>query len=203
MGGDDRIFGSATVRSQLFGDVRTVSGTPNIIGGDDTIYGGGDLIVLGNGNVFVRAGLGANTYYTGAGTGTITYFDSVGGVRVDLKTNAAFGGDASGDRIAYFERLNGSATAGDVIKGTDGGNITKGFGGNDFLASRDGTDRLLGNGGADTSNLIEVTIRTSSRISRTMPIRLRSVAMDPVTTPCRAQVRSAAMLFSTSEVATH
>jgi Ca2+-binding RTX toxin-like protein len=115
----------------LFGDVNvnTITGAA----GDDTIEGGG----------------GADNLDGGTGADSLSYRRSAAGVYVDLGTNTASGGDATGDTIANFESVIGSAHA-DVLVGSAGDNAISGLGGGDFLFGNAGLDVVTGGAGNDT-----------------------------------------------------
>lgn len=144
----------------------TISGTQgaNLIygyGGNDLVYNrnGDDHVDLGDGNDFVLAGNGADTLIGGNGTDNVSYYYSVGGVSVDLASNAVSGGWAANDTISEFENIVGSSLYSDTLKGTNGDNILRGYAGNDLMYDRagndlvdlgDGNDYVLVGGGADT-----------------------------------------------------
>lgn len=147
--GNDTLYGSAGANTLHTG------------GGNDFAYdlGGNDVVDLGAGNDFVLAGGGNDTYIGGAGTDTLSYFNSTSGVVVDLASGYAAGGLAAGDSISGFERIYGSATGNDFLRGSSGNNVIRGYGGNDIVYDRggndlvdlgDGNDFILAGGGADT-----------------------------------------------------
>jgi Ca2+-binding RTX toxin-like protein len=124
------------LRGSAFGDwlagdvnINTITGAA----GDDTIEGGG----------------GADNLDGGVGTDSLSYRRSTAGVYVDLATNAASGGDATGDTIANFESVVGSAHV-DVLVGSAGDNAISGLGGGDFLFGGAGLDVVTGGAGNDT-----------------------------------------------------
>ena len=85
----------------------------------------------------------------GAGNDILDYSHSLVGVSVNLTTNFAFGGFATGDVISNFENLRGSAAA-DDLEGTSGANQLFGGDGNDTLYGFAGMDMVYGGAGDDT-----------------------------------------------------
>ena len=80
------------------------------------------------------------------------------GVTINLTTNSASGGDATGDTISGFENVTGGSGA-DTLTGTSGANVIDGGGGadvieggagDDVLDGSAGNDRIALEGGADT-----------------------------------------------------
>ena len=141
---DDFIMGAAATGNP--GDANYMPMSEEIEGGD-----GGDWLRGGNG-----------------GGDTVSYENSDRRVRVDLGNTAGddpaadatgdaiasvSGGHATGDKIAGFENVKGSAY-GDVLEGLDGtpgnpGSTLWGLGGDDSLIGRAGNDTLEGGAGAD------------------------------------------------------
>ena len=121
-------------------------------GGDDTIYGGGydDFLFGGDGNDWLHGGHGADLLHGGDGSDTASYiipgYGAQGGVTVNLKTGAAFGGDAAGDILVSIENVEGSSWD-DTLIGDDGHNSLYGDAGHDVLVGGDEIDGLYG--GAD------------------------------------------------------
>lgn len=168
--GDDRIIGNTVVNRLDGGD------------GDDVLHGGpgNDGLWGSDGNDTLVGGAGADRYYGGGDSDTVSYFDSPQGVTVRLHSQAASGGDASGDsfpslvdvtytdadgvaqtdRLPDVEHLTGSALddtlAGDRrdnnIDGGAGDDTLYGGpgGGDDVMTGGPGNDRLFGGQGADT-----------------------------------------------------
>ena len=138
----------------------------------------------------IEGGDGADDLIGGTGIGdTVSYANSDRGVRVDLaggqdvidaaNTATASGGHASGDDIAGFENVRGSAfddnltarstdtdtsTAGvqdgSMLWGLDGDDTLKGVGGNDTLEGGAGADELDG-GASQTTE--DVTANTEGK----------------------------------------
>ncbi len=85
----------------------------------------------------------------GGGNDILDYSLSLGGVTVNIATNFAFGGFATGDVISNFENLRGSASA-DDLSGNNGANQIFGGAGNDTIAGGAGADLVDGGDGNDT-----------------------------------------------------
>ena len=130
--------------------------------GNDTILGGAgdDILDGGDGDDVLMGQAGADTFRGGAGVDTVDYSnESPFQLLVNLQTNIASGGTASGDTFDSIENLIGSDDRIDRFIGTDddnhfwgrgGGDVFNGGGGNDILdGGRDG-DILYGDEGDDT-----------------------------------------------------
>ena len=85
----------------------------------------------------------------GGGNDVLDYSLSLGGVTVNIATNFAFGGFATGDVISNFENLRGSASA-DDLSGNNGANQIFGGAGNDTISGGAGADVIDGGEGSDT-----------------------------------------------------
>ncbi len=146
----ENITGSQTQNNFIYGNF---AGN-KIIGGDksDRVEGrgGGDEIKTAGGNDRIEADFGANTYNGGNGFDILSYDASSDGVRVDLSSDKAWGGDAAGDTIMNIEHLYGTSEN-DKFWGDNARNIFKGYDGNDSLYGRNGADALYG--GADNDKL--------------------------------------------------
>ncbi len=146
----ENILGSKTQNNFIYGS----SAGNRITGGDksDRIEGrgGGDEIETAGGNDRIEADYGANTYDGGSGFDILSYDASSDGVRVDLLSEEAWGGDAAGDTIMNIEHLYGTSEN-DKFWGDNARNIFKGYEGNDSLYGRNGADALYG--GADNDKL--------------------------------------------------
>ncbi len=129
-------------------------------GGDDLIFGyaGNDKIDGGSGNDTIEGGAGADDMDGGSGIDTLSYRDSYYGVRIDLASGYASGGDATGDTFSGFENIIGS-NYGDILYGDGGANrlegrngddSLRGFGGSDIIYGGSGNDTIEGGAGADT-----------------------------------------------------
>jgi Ca2+-binding RTX toxin-like protein len=134
----------------------TLNGVENVIGSsfNDNLLGSAaaNNLVGGDGNDFIEGRGGADVLDGGNGTfDTLSYVSSAAGVTVNLTTNTATGGDATGDIISNFENIFGSNAA-DTLTGSAGSNNLRGRGGNDVLSGMAGDDVLFGGNGADTLN---------------------------------------------------
>ena len=167
----ERIDGTAaadTLDARLSTSSETLSG----LGGNDTLRGGtgNDTIFGGDGNDLISGGAGADSLDGGTGTDTLDYAASNAATTVNLQTNTASGGHATGDTIANFENVIGSAFDDNITLSGRAGTITAGDGadtlfgganddliyggaGNDTLSGGAGNDTLSGDAGSDTFNV--------------------------------------------------
>ena len=125
-----------------------------MIGGfatDDVIIGSvlKDNINGNGGNDVVRGGAGSDTLSGGGGDDIVSYAGSALGVTINLATDSASGGDASGDTIQGFEGVTGG-NGSDVLTGDDDDNAISGSAGNDSIFGGLGADVLNGGSGNDT-----------------------------------------------------
>jgi Ca2+-binding RTX toxin-like protein len=129
--GNDRLFGG--------------KGNDTLLGGqgDDTLEGGaGDDVMSGQAGVDVFKG--------GKGVDTVDYSkESPFQLLVNLETNTASGGTASGDTFDSIENLIGSDDRIDRFIGTDDDNHFWGQGGGDYFNGRGGNDILDGGNDGD------------------------------------------------------
>lgn len=146
--GNDRIWG-------LDGNDTIIAGAGNdSISGDaghDSILGGAgiDTILGGLGDDTIEGGLGADKIDGGNGIDTVTYANSNIGVTVNLAISTqTSAGDASGDVLANFENLIGSAYN-DKITGNSSNNALWGGAGNDVINAGNGNDVIYGESGSD------------------------------------------------------
>jgi hypothetical protein len=107
--------------------------------GDDTIFGGiGDDGIkggLGDDELFgeegfdvIEGGAGADLIDGGDGSNdTASYFGAVGGVTVSLDGALVATGDAAGDTLSGIERLQGSNSGADTLRGNEFANVISGF----------------------------------------------------------------------------
>lgn len=100
--------------------------------GDDTLEGGG----------------GADVLDGGAGSDTAVYETSTNRVIINMATDAASSGHATGDTFISIENITGSRF-GDTITGDGGANIISGGAGFDVLAGFRGDDAIYGGEGND------------------------------------------------------
>jgi Ca2+-binding RTX toxin-like protein len=120
--------------------------TENVWGGAgaDTITGDvGANVIAGN--------AGADTLDGAAGADTTDYTADTAGVKVNLTTQTASGGDAEGDTIANFENATGGA-GGDSLTGSGTENMLIGNAGKDRFVGRGADDTIRGGTGKDTVN---------------------------------------------------
>lgn len=145
--GSDSLFGSVG-NDQIFGG----SGGDFLFGGDnnDIILAGseGDFLFGGNGDDALSGGAGGDSFNGGDGDDVLSYFDSASGVTVNLSTETASGGDATGDTFRNMEGIEGSANA-DRLTGDSATNFLFGGAGADVLDGRGGADTMQGGLGND------------------------------------------------------
>jgi Ca2+-binding RTX toxin-like protein len=146
-GGDaagDTISNFENLTGSNSADTLTGNNSANVLSGlagDDTISGG-------SGNDTIEGGAGSDLLDGGSNTDTLSYASSSAGVTVNLATNTATGGHATGDTISNFENLLGS-NADDILTGSTAANTITGGGGNDTINGWSGNDSLSGGGGHD------------------------------------------------------
>ena len=138
----------------IHGDVASIFGFTSdawFRGGHDTIRDGrgDDEVYAGTGDDVVIAGGGRDIYDGGAGDDRLSYRDSRKGVRIDLRDEEASRGQAKGDTVTGFERIDGSRRGDDRIRGDGEDNRLRGSGGDDRLDGRGGRDRIDGGRGDD------------------------------------------------------
>jgi len=154
--GRDTIYGSAdanVLNGQAGDDIMAgAGGNDSLYGGNgnDTLHGddGNDVVAGGDGNDIVRGGAGADILDGGAGIDTLDYGSAASGVYVDIRTGAAFHGDAAGDVIGNFENVLGGSGH-DTLYGSDGANELNGQAGDDLIGGGAGNDTLWGGAGHD------------------------------------------------------
>ncbi|ESQ89969.1 hypothetical protein ABENE_13265 [Asticcacaulis benevestitus DSM 16100 = ATCC BAA-896] len=128
----------------------TSSGLINIESGTgsqfaDTIYGtvgantlkglaGNDILNGRDGNDVLEGGVGTDDLQGGNGIDTASYESSSQGVRVNMTTGKAFGGDAEGDTWSSIENLRGSKLS-DELKGSATQNNIQGLAGDDWIVA--------------------------------------------------------------------
>ena len=156
---DGKRISLAREQFRLFQSV--FSGFENVIGsqGNDEIIGSSQKNALlgGDGDDTIEGGSGGDQLDGGLGRNTLSYATSGDGVSVKLRTSSVSGGDASGDRIAGFADVTGSAFSDDIagdrvgnlLNGGAGDDILNGGKGADVLDGGDGADRLIGGAGHD------------------------------------------------------
>ncbi|MGE3329171.1 MAG: hypothetical protein AB7N61_27560, partial [Acidimicrobiia bacterium] len=121
---------------------------------------GSDTLTGTSGDNVIEGGAGADLMDGGLGNDTLSYAGSNAGVTVNLATNTASGGHATGDSFSNFENVLGSALVDDLtgsaiantMSGGGSGDIIRGGNGNDTLNGDDGNDFLYGQNDNDTLN---------------------------------------------------
>jgi Ca2+-binding RTX toxin-like protein len=140
-GGDaegDKLTTIENLNGSKFNDVLTGDANVNVLNG-----GAGEDILSG--------GAGADQVNGGDGKDTADYSASAAGVKVNLATGQASGGDAEGDKLTSIENLSGSKFA-DILAGDASANVLNGGAGDDQLAGGAGADQLIGGDGNDTAD---------------------------------------------------
>lgn len=148
----------------------TLVAIENIFGSiyNDSLYGstagnslsgglGNDYIDAGAGEDTLAGGAGRDTLYGGSGMDYLDYRQSDAAVSVNLATNTASGGHATGDVLAGVDGLFGSAFD-DTLIGFDNQGLTGdvytniffGGGGNDYMDAGAGNDIVHGDEGDDS-----------------------------------------------------
>lgn len=120
--------------------------------GHDTILGGAgdDTLDGGDGDDVLSGQDGVDVFRGGAGSDTVDYSkESPFQLLVNLETNVASGGTASGDTFDSIENLIGSDDRIDRFIGTGAANHFIGQGGGDYFNGRDGDDTLDGGNDGD------------------------------------------------------
>ena len=129
--------------------------------GADVLYGGkgNDLLIGGAGDDILDGGdgddvfwgqAGVDVFRGGAGVDTVDYgHESPFQLLVNLETNLASGGTASGDTFYSIENLIGSDDRIDRFIGTNDANHFWGRGGGDYFSGRGGDDILDGGNDGD------------------------------------------------------
>ncbi len=162
-GGDDLIIGgrdslasrdinNTIAVADLEDQTESDDGNDTLYGGDgnDTIFGGqgNDILDGGDGDDIMSGQDGIDIFRGGAGVDTVDYSrESPFQLLVNLATNVASGGTASGDTFYSIENLIGSDDRIDRFIGTSDANHFWGLGGGDYFSGGGGDDIL--NGGAD------------------------------------------------------
>ena len=165
LGGDDLIIGgrdSLASRdinntidvADLLDQTESDDGDDALYGGagNDTIFGGqgDDLLDGGSGDDVLSGQDGVDVFRGGAGSDTVDYSkESPFQLLVNLETNVASGGTASGDTFYSIENLIGSDDRTDRFIGTSAANHFWGQGGGDYFNGRGGNDILDGGNDGD------------------------------------------------------
>jgi Ca2+-binding RTX toxin-like protein len=150
--------------SQLEDQTESFDGNDRLYGegGNDIIEGGqgDDILDGGAGDDILRGQDGVDVFIGGAGSDTVDYsHESPFQLLVNLETNVASGGTASGDTFYSIENLIGSDdridrfignSADNHFQGLGGGDVFNGGAGNDILDGARDADVLYGDDGDDT-----------------------------------------------------
>ncbi|MGK9167550.1 M10 family metallopeptidase C-terminal domain-containing protein [Inquilinus limosus] len=123
--------------------------------GNDTINAGqgNDLLYGGAGDDILRGMAGVDVFYGGDGIDTVDFsLESPFQLLVNLVTNVASGGTASGDTFYSIENLIGSDDRIDRFIGGTEANYFLGLGGGDVLSGGGGDDKLEGARDGDVLN---------------------------------------------------
>ncbi len=185
-GGDDFIIGGAdSLASRDINNTIAIADLDDQTesdDGNDTLYGGAgnDTILGGQGNDILNGGDGddmlsgqdgIDVFIGGDGSDTVDYSrESPFQLLVNLETNVASGGTASGDTFYSIENLIGSDDridrfvgnasdnhfwgqgGGDYFNGGAGNDVLDGGNDGDILYGEDGDDTLIGGSGQDYMN---------------------------------------------------
>lgn len=165
LGGDDILIGGTDSLASrdinntidiadLEDQTESDDGNDALYGGDgnDTLFGGqgDDLLDGGDGDDMMSGQAGVDVFRGGAGNDTVDYSqESPFQLLVNLETNVASGGTASGDTFYSIESLIGSNDRIDRFIGTSAANHFIGQGGGDVFNGRDGNDTLDGGNDGD------------------------------------------------------
>lgn len=164
-GGDDLIIGgrdslasrdinNTIAVADLEDQTESDDGNDTLYGGDgnDTILGGqgNDILDGGDGDDIMSGQAGIDIFRGGNGVDTVDYSrESPFQLLVNLETNIARGGTASGDTFYSIENLIGSDDRIDRFIGTAAANHFWGQGGGDYFNGRGGDDILDGGNDGD------------------------------------------------------
>lgn len=149
----DTLVGVENIFATAFND--TLTGTT----GDNSISGGAgnDYISTDAGDDTLHGGAGRDTLYGGSGMDFLDYSDSNAAVSINLATNSASGGHATGDVLSGVDGVFGSffddTLIGFDFEGVSGDiftNVFFGGGGNDYIDAGGANDELFGGTGNDT-----------------------------------------------------
>ena len=183
LGGDDLVIGGRdTLASRDINNTIAIADLEDQTESDDagdTLYGGrgrdtilggagNDILDGGAGNDMLSGQAGIDIFRGGSGIDTVDYSrESPFQLLVNLETNVASGGTASGDTFYSIENLIGSDDridrfigtsdanhfwgrgGGDVFNGRGGDDILDGGADGDILYGEDGNDTLIGGSGQD------------------------------------------------------
>jgi Ca2+-binding RTX toxin-like protein len=139
------VYGSSTGNNILVGDAND-----NYLAG----FSGNDTISGGAGSDQIDGGVGTDVLDGGAGFDYLYYNRSTTGVTVNLATNTASGGEATGDIFSNFEGVIGSYVGDNNLTGDVNANVFYGYLGNDLFNGGAGADYLVGGAGINTSSYL-------------------------------------------------
>ena len=149
------IHSGAAAEGDVFTDIEQFEGTQyddTIVAGSQGLVfkglGGNDSLHGGTGNDIFEGGVGADTIDGDGGRDFAIYMDSASAVEINLLTQTAAGGDATGDILLNINNLVGSESN-DTLTGDNTSNYLFGYRGNDLLQGGEGDDSLEGGRGAD------------------------------------------------------
>ncbi len=141
----DTFTGIESLAGSAFADVLTGNALDNNLAGE----AGDDTLVGGLGNDTLAGGAGGDVLNGGSSLHDVAdYSGSVAAVTINITTNTASGGHATGDSLTQIEDLTGSAF-GDTLIGNIGQNILRGGDGADTLGSSNNNDQIFGGNGND------------------------------------------------------
>ena len=137
-------------------NLKTGTATGGFAAGDtliniDSLVGSNftDTLTGNDGDNTIEGGGGADFLDGGLGNNTLSYQNSAGAVTVDLSTNTASGGHATGDNFKNFANVIGGL-GNDSLFGNGSANRIDGGGGDDIVEGGAGADNLAGGTGIDT-----------------------------------------------------
>ena len=164
--GGDAQGDTLTEIENLTGSAQDDTLTGNMVSNRLSGGAGADTLSGGKGDDTLIGGTGRDRLRGGDGDDTADYSESAAGVRVNLQSNTAAGGDATGDRFDDIENLTGSEHN-DRLTGDAGKNTLTGGDGDDTLRGGTGKDMLDGGSGNDTADYSDlgtgVTVNLSPR----------------------------------------
>jgi autotransporter-associated beta strand protein len=134
----------------------TISGFENLLGSAfaDSLTGSTGANDIrsnaGNDSIYLGAGAGADFADGGDDFDTLSYYSQTQGAIINMANQVANAGAALGDTFINIERINGSNTATDTIRGDANDNTFYGYGGADSLFGEAGGDTLIGGAGDDS-----------------------------------------------------
>jgi Ca2+-binding RTX toxin-like protein len=168
--GGDTLTGVEDLIGSAFADVLTGNDGANVLTGGT----GNDSLFGGRGDDTLAGGAGADVLNGGEGMDFLDYSASGAAISINLASNTATGGDATGDQLQGVDGIIGTAfndtligfnnqgVAGDIytniffggggsdfIDGAGSNDVLYGGNDNDTVVGGTGTDQLFGDDGAD------------------------------------------------------